>query len=167
VTLGPLARARNGVIGRAGGLPWRLRSDLRRFRALTLGKPVVMGRKTWESLPRRPLPGRLNLVLSRKSGYEARGAIVCETFGEALDIAREQALEDKADEVCIIGGADVFALALPRASRIYLTEVDGEPDGEVVMPRLDESGWREVAREVHPSGPDEEFSTVFRVLERG
>jgi len=166
LTLGPVARARNGVIGRSGGLPWRLKSDLARFRALTLGKPVIMGRKTWESLPRRPLPGRLNVVLSRQAGYEAEGAVVCETFTEAVEIAREQAAEDGVDEVCIIGGADLFALALPRARRIYLTEVEGMPAGDVLMPPLDEAGWAETAREARPVGPDDEFATVFRVLER-
>jgi dihydrofolate reductase len=166
LTLGPVARARNGVIGRGAGLPWRLRADLRRFRALTLGKPVIMGRKTWESLPRHPLPGRLNVVLSRQPEYEAEGAVACADFAEALDIAREQAAEDGVGEVCVIGGADLFALALSRAQRIYLTEVDGDPEGDVSMPALDETGWIEVSREAVPAGPDDEYATVFRVLER-
>ena len=144
LTLGPVARARNGVIGRGETLPWRLGADMRRFRALTLGKPVIMGRKTWESLPRRPLPGRLNIVLTRQPEYEAAGAIVCADFGEAVDIAREQAAEDGVAEVCVIGGADLFALTLPRAQRIYLTEIDGDPTGDVTMPPLNETGWREV-----------------------
>lgn len=166
LTLGPVARARNGVIGRDGGLPWRLRADMRRFRELTLGKPVIMGRRTWESLPRRPLPGRLNLVLTRDKTFEAEGAVVVADFSEAFAIAREQAAEDGVDEVCVIGGADVFALALPRARRIYLTEVEGEPAGDVVMAPLDETGWTEVRREAAPAGPDDEYATVFRVLER-
>ncbi len=166
MALGPVARARNGVIGRSGTLPWRLGADLRRFRTLTLGKPVIMGRKTWESLPRRPLPGRLNLVLTRQPEYEAVGAVACGDFAEALDIAREQAAEDGVDEVCVIGGADLFALALAKARRIYLTEVDGDPEGDVTMPPLQETGWREVTRETLPAGPDDEFATVFRVLER-
>src|SRR5580658_7074172 len=102
LTMGPLARARNGVIGRDGALPWRLGADMRRFRALTLGKPVIMGRKTWESLPRRPLAGRLNLVLTRQPEYEAEGAVVCEDFTEALSMAREQAVEDAVEEICVI-----------------------------------------------------------------
>jgi dihydrofolate reductase len=166
LTLGPVARARNGVIGRTGELPWRLRADMRRFRALTLGKPVIMGRKTWQSLPSRPLPGRMNLVLSRQPEFEAGGAIVCEDFAEAIEIAREQAAEDGVDEVCVIGGADLFSLALRRAHRIYLTEVEGEPDGDVIMPAIDETGWVEVSREALPAGPDDEYATVFRVLER-
>jgi dihydrofolate reductase len=168
LTVGPLARARNGVIGKGDALPWRLGTDQRRFRALTTGKPVIMGRKTWVSLPPRfrPLPGRLNLVLSRQPEYEAKGAVVCEDWDEALAIAREQAADDGKDEICVIGGADLYALALPRAARIYLTEVDGEPDGDVVMPAIDETGWREVSREAVPAGPDDEYPTLFRVLER-
>jgi dihydrofolate reductase len=167
LTLGPVARARNGVIGRGSGLPWRLRTDLRRFRTLTLGKPVIMGRKTWESLPTRPLARRTNIVLTRDPKFEATGAVVCQDFAEALDIAREQAAEDGKDEVCVIGGAALFALAGPRATRLYLTEVEGEPGGDVLMPPLDEAGWREVSREAHPAGPDDDYPTVFRVLERG
>ncbi len=168
LTVGPVARARNGVIGKGAGLPWRLGADMRRFRALTSGKPVIMGRKTWESLPdrARPLPGRLNVVLTRQAEYEAKGAVVCEDWTEALAIAREQAAEDGKDEVCVIGGADLYALALPRAHRIYLTEVHGEPAGDVVMPPIDEHGWREVTREAVPAGPDDDYPTVFRVLER-
>jgi dihydrofolate reductase len=168
LTLGPLARARNGVIGRDGALPWRLGADLRRFRALTLGKPVIMGRKTWESLPprARPLPGRLNIVLSRQAAYEVEGAVACDDFAEALEIAREQAAEDGADEVCAIGGAALFALVLPRAQRIYLTEVEGDPPGDVILPPIDETGWREVRREAVPTGPQDEYPTIFRVLER-
>jgi dihydrofolate reductase len=166
LTLGPLARARNGVIGRDGRLPWRLSSDLRRFKALTLGKPVIMGRKTWESLPNRPLPGRLNIVLSRRAATELGGAVVCDDFAEAVEIAREQAAEDGADEVCVIGGADLFALALPRAKRIYLTEVEGEPSGDAFAPPIDERGWTEVVREAVPAGPKDDYPTVFRVLQR-
>jgi dihydrofolate reductase len=168
LTLGPVARARNGVIGEGGKLPWRLGADMRRFRALTTGKPVIMGRKTWESLPDRfrPLPGRLNIVLTRQAEYEAAGAVVCDNFAEALEIALEQAAEDGAEEVCVIGGADAYALALPRAARIYLTEVEGEPAGDAVMPGIDEAGWREVSREAVPAGPDDDYPTVFRVLER-
>jgi dihydrofolate reductase len=166
VTLGPVARARNGVIGRGGELPWRLRTDLRRFRKLTLGKPVIMGRKTWASLPHTPLPGRLNIVLTREPEYEVGGAVACNDFTEALQIAREQAAEDGVDEVCVIGGADLFALALPKARRVYLTEVEGEPEGDVLMDPLDEAQWREVSRENIPAGPEDEYATVFRVLER-
>jgi dihydrofolate reductase len=166
LTLGPVARAANGVIGRAGGLPWRLKSDMALFRALTLGKPVIMGRKTWDSLPRRPLPGRTNIVLSRDGAFAPAGAVVCEEFSEAAQIGREQAGEDGAEEVCVIGGAALFELALPRARRIYLTEVAAEPEGDVWFPAFDETGWSEIRREAHPPSADDEFPFVFRVLER-
>ncbi|HEX4741957.1 MAG TPA: dihydrofolate reductase, partial [Caulobacteraceae bacterium] len=124
------------------------------------------GRKTWDSLPRRPLPGRTNIVLSRDGTFEPKGAVVCEDFSEALQIAREQASEDGADEVCVIGGAEIFALALPRARRLYLTEVEAEPEGDVMFPPFDPSLWREIRREAHPAGPDDDHAFVFRVLER-
>jgi dihydrofolate reductase len=161
-----VARARNGVIGRDGALPWRLKSDLALFKSVTLGKPVIMGRRTWESLPRKPLPGRLNLVLSREPGFEPQGAVACESFGEALGIARDQAEEDGAEEVCVIGGAAVFELALAKARRVYLTEVEADPQGDTTMPAFDEGDWREIRREVHPAGEGDDYPFVFRVLER-
>lgn len=166
LTLGPVARAANGVIGRAGALPWRLKSDMALFRALTMGKPVVMGRRTWDSLPRKPLPGRFNIVLSRDGSFAPAGALVCEDFSEAVEIAKEQAAEDGADEVCVIGGAALFALALPRARRIYLTEVAAAPEGDVFLLPFDESAWTEVRREAHPAGEGDDYAFVFRVLER-
>ena len=166
LTLGPVARARNGVIGRDGGLPWRLSSDLKLFKRLTFGKPVIMGRRTWASLPKRPLPGRLNLVLSRDHAFEADEAVICETFAEAIEIAREQAAEDGVDEVCVIGGAALFEAALPKARRMYLTEVDAEVDGDVLFPPFDEPAWREVSREAYPAGEADEYGFTFRVLER-
>ena len=166
LTLGPVAVARNGVIGRDGGLPWRLSDDLKRFKAITLGKPVIMGRKTWESLPKKPLPGRLNIVLTKDGSFEAKGAVVCETFTEAVQIAREQAEEDGADEVCVIGGKALFELALPKARRMYLTEVQAEPDGEVLFPAFDEADWVEVSRSEHPADESNEHAVIHRVLER-
>lgn len=166
IALGPVARARNGVIGKDGKLPWRLKSDLALFKQTTMFKPVIMGRKTWDSLPFKPLPGRLNVVLSRDGSFQPRGAVVCETFGEALEIAREQAAEDGAEEVCVIGGAALYALALPRARRIYVTEVDAEPQGDVLFPAFDEADWTEVRREAHPAGEGDDHAFVFRVLER-
>jgi len=163
---GPIARARNGVIGREGTLPWRLKSDLALFRAVTMGKPVIMGRKTWESLPKKPLVGRTNIVLSRDGSFEAKGALVCEDFSEAVQIAREQAREDGQGEVCVIGGASLFALALPRAGRLYLTEVEAEVAGDVRLDSIDESRWREVRREHHPASEVDEHAFTFRVLER-
>jgi dihydrofolate reductase len=166
IALGPVARSRNGVIGRDGGLPWRLSSDLKLFKATTLSKPVIMGRKTWDSLPKKPLPGRTNIVLTRDGSFEPNGAVVCERYEEAIAIAREQAEEDGAEEICVIGGASLFALAMPKAKRIYLTEVEAKVDGDVFFPPFDESGWREIRREAYPAGEVDDHAFVFRVLER-
>lgn len=161
-----VARAANGVIGRKGDLPWRLKSDLALFKANTLGKPVIMGRKTWDSLPRKPLPGRMNLVLSMDGSFEPEQAVVCESFLEAVQMAREQAQEDGVDEVCVIGGRALFEMALPKAKRLYLTEVDASPEGDVTFPAFDESAWTEVRREAYPAGEGDDHAFVFRVLER-
>jgi len=163
---GPIARARNGVIGRDGGLPWRLKSDMAIFRAVTMGKPVIMGRKTWESLPKRPLVGRTNIVLTRDGSFEAERALVCETFSEAVALAREQAEDDGQSEFCIIGGVSLFELALPRARRIYLTEVDAEVEGDVVLPAFNEADWITVRESAYPAGEGDEYPFVHRVLER-
>ncbi len=165
-----VARARNGVIGRDGDLPWKLRSDLQRFKAITTGKPCIMGRSTWESLPLRPLPGRLNLVLSRDLSYEesgkAKGAVVVSSFADAVDIARETAEDDAIDEVCVIGGTALFEAALPRAKRLYITEVEVEPEGDAVFPAFDESLFREVSVERHDAGEKDDHAFTFRILER-
>jgi dihydrofolate reductase len=163
---GPIARAQNGVIGKDGGLPWRLKSDLQIFKKVTLGKPVIMGRKTFESLPGGALKGRTNIVLTRDGSFIASGAVVCETFSEAVQIGREQAQEDGVGEVCVIGGASVFELALDRARKLYLTEVEAEVEGDVVLPAIDESRWREVSRERHPASETDQYPFTFRVLER-
>lgn len=165
-----VARGSNGVIGRDGGLPWRLRSDLQRFKAITVGKPCIMGRKTWESLPLKPLPGRLNVVLTRDEGYEtegrSRGALVCTSLDEALEIAREHAADDEVDEICVIGGVALFEATLARAKRLYITEVDAAPEGDAVFPAFDESQWTETLSESHPAGEKDDHNFTFRVLER-
>ena len=166
LAVGPVARARNGVIGRDGGLPWRLKSDLALFKQITMGKPVIMGRKTWDSLPFQPLPGRTNIVLSRDGSFNPDHALVCENFQSALLIAREQAEDDGAEEVCAIGGAAVFEAALPKARRLYLTEVEAEVEGDVMFPPFDESQWVEIRREAYTAGPSDDFPFVFRVLDR-
>ena len=134
-----LARADNGVIGRDGGLPWRLPADLKRFKAQTMGKPMIMGRKTFESFP-APLPGRRHIVLTRDANWSAPGAEV------AADMDTAIALADAA-EIAVIGGAQIFALFLPHADRVELTEVHASPDGDVIVPAF--TGWCEVAREDH------------------
>jgi dihydrofolate reductase len=165
-----VARGRNGVIGRDGDLPWRLRSDLQRFKAVTMGKPCIMGRRTWESLPLKPLPGRLNIVLTKDGSYEtegmAKGALVCATLDEALAIARETAADDGVDEVCVIGGTALFEAALPRTHRLYITEVEATPDGDAVFPAFDESAWVETSSEPVAAGDQDDHAMVFRVLDR-
>lgn len=165
-----VARARNGVIGRDGELPWRIRSDLQRFKAVTIGKPCIMGRKTWESLPLRPLPGRLNLVLTKDESYAerdiAKGCVVCTSLEEALSMAREQAGDDDVNEIAVIGGAAIFETILPRAKRLYITEVDAAPDGDVMFPAFNEADWVETLNEAHPAGEKDDHAFVFRTLER-
>lgn len=161
-----VARASNNVIGRDGALPWRLKADLARFKSLTMGKPLLMGRKTWDSLPRKPLPGRPNIVLSGDRTFLAPGAWVFPSFATGLAAAQSMAARDGAAEVCVIGGQGVFAEALPIAARLYLTEVEAVPRGDAVLPPIDETQWREVRREIFPAGPDDEFPAILRVLER-
>ncbi|MGE3872563.1 MAG: dihydrofolate reductase [Parvibaculaceae bacterium] len=157
-----VAVARNGVIGRQGELPWRISSDLKRFKAITMGKPVIMGRKTWESLPRRPLPGRLNIVITRDRHYQAEGAVVTASVAEAVAEARQT----ESDEICVIGGAEIFRQMLPMADRLYLTEVDLTSEGDVVFPPLDPKAWRETSREVHARSAGDDAGFVLRVLDR-
>lgn len=154
-----VAVAENGVIGRDGDLPWRISGDMKFFKATTMGKPIVMGRKTWESLG-RALPGRENIVVTRRPGYDAPGATVAGDFDTAL------AGVPDAEEVMVIGGAEIYALALPRAARIYLTQVHASPEGDTHFPALDEASWREVAREDHAADgdvPGYSFVTLERV----
>ncbi len=166
LTAGPIARARNGVIGRDGGLPWRLKTDLANFRAVTMGKPVIIGRKTWDSLPKKPLVGRTNIVLTRDGSFEAKGCVVCDDFTDAVSIAKEQAEDDGVDEVCVIGGVSLFELALPRARRIYLTEVHADIEGDVTLNGFDESKWVEVRSQDYPAGEGDDHPFTIRVLER-
>lgn len=161
-----VARARNGVIGRDGDLPWRLKSDMAFFKQVTMGKPIVMGRKTWDSLPRRPLPGRLNIVVTRQSGFVADGAEVFSSIGAALERAREQAAADGTEEVCVIGGAQIYAETLGEAGRLYLTEVDAEPDGDAHFPDPDPAKWAEVSRDRREPGEGDDHAFTIRVLDR-
>ncbi len=158
-----VARARNGVIGREGDLPWRLRDDMRFFKQTTLGKPVLMGRKTWDSLPIQPLPQRDNIVLSTRWNFVAPGARVYSSFPTALHAARAIALRKGGDEVVAIGGAGLYAHALPQADRIYLTAVDAAPEGDVTFPDLDPAQWTitELARQEADERNDLPFS-VYR-----
>jgi dihydrofolate reductase len=142
-----LARADNGVIGNKGGLPWHISDDLKRFKALTIGKPCIMGRKTWDSLPKKPLPGRSNIVVTRDPAFTAAGAIIVHSFDAALIAARQE----NPPEIMVIGGAGIFAAALPLALRIHLTEVHATPAGDVRLPAFSPEKWRETGRETPAS----------------
>ena len=159
-----VAAAENGVIGRDNGLPWRLPGDLKQFRRLTTGKPVIMGRRTFESIG-RALPERLNIVVSRQPGYREPGILVVPTFEEAVRAGREAAAPGMV-EVMVIGGADIYRQALPLADRIYLTEVHARVDGDTHLPAVDWTEWREVSRELHPAGPGHSHDYSFVVLDR-
>lgn len=150
---------RNGLIGRDNALPWRLPADLQHFKRLTLGKPIVMGRLTWESLG-RPLPGRHNIVLTRDPAYHAEGASVVHSIDAALAAA------GAVDEVMVIGGAALYRTLLPRAARLYLTRIDAAFDGDAWFPEIDPAEWREVAREAHAPDARNPHPYAFVTLER-
>lgn len=153
------ALARNGVIGRDNQLPWRLSADLKHFRRLTMGKPVIMGRKTWASLG-RPLPGRRNIVVTRDAAFRADGCVVTHSIDAALAAAAG------GDEVMIIGGAELYAQVLPRADRLYLTEVGADVHGDVRFPPIDAADWIEVERQPYPADENNEYDVDFVVLDR-
>jgi dihydrofolate reductase len=154
-----VAMDRSGVIGKDGVLPWHLSDDLRRFKRITLGKPIVMGRRTYESIG-RPLPGRTNIVVTRRSDYRAPGCLIAASLDDAIRKA------DGAEELMVIGGAALYGDALGRAERIYLTEVDAEIGGDVRFPEFDRSGWCELSREHHPADERHDYGFSFVVLER-
>jgi dihydrofolate reductase len=148
-----VAIAENGVIGAGGAIPWRLKSDMQRFKALTIGKPVIMGRKTFESLP-RPLPNRTNIVITRDADYRAPGAIVTTSAADAGAVARGDALRRSAGEIAVIGGAEIYRQWFDRADRLEVTEVHARPDGDTHFD-IDKAQWDEIARVRHPAGPDD------------
>ena len=156
-----VAMAENRVIGRDGGLPWRLPADLARFRAITMGKPIVMGRRTHESIG-RVLDGRRNVVVSRRPGFRAPGCIVA----PSLDAALETAADTAAAEIAVIGGASVYGQALPRATRVYLTLVHAAIDGDVRFPELEPGAWREVSRTGHEADARNRYDLSFVELAR-
>ncbi|MGJ4930250.1 dihydrofolate reductase [Bradyrhizobium sp. HKCCYLS2038] len=161
-----VAIADNRVIGAAGGIPWRQKSDMQRLKAMTMGRPIVMGRKTFMSFPRRPLPGRTNIVITRDGAFRADGAIVTHSVGEALAIARGDALRRSAAEIAILGGAEIYAATMPLADRLEITEVHARPPGDTLFPAIDPAQWEEVGRERHPSGPDDQADYSYVTYRR-
>ena len=154
-----VAAADNGVIGREGQLPWRLSADLRRFKQLTLGHHIIMGRKTFESIGRL-LPGRTSVVVTRQTQYAGGGAKVAGDLEHALDLAAGD------DEVFIVGGGDIYQLALPLADRVYLTRVDAAMDGDAHFPPLAENHWRLTSEESHPASENNDFPFTFQIFDR-
>jgi dihydrofolate reductase len=160
-----VAMAENGVIGRDNRLLWRIKTDMGRFRRLTMGKPMIMGRKTFQSIG-KPLPGRETIVLTRDEEFSAEGVHVAHTWAEAVAKGEELAGRTGADAVAVAGGAEIYALALPHVQTLFLTEVHTAPEGDAVFPAFDRSQFREVKREYHPKGPDDEHPFTFIDLER-
>lgn len=157
-----VAIAENGVIGRDGDLPWRLSTDLRRFKALTLGKPIVMGRKTWESFPKRPLPGRTNIVITRQADFADAGAVVARSLEDAIAIAAGE----KPDEICVIGGGQVFRDGMPLASVIHVTHILASIDGDTFFPRIDGAVWTRRTCERVPAGERDSHATEYAIYSR-
>src|SRR3954466_9037075 len=155
------AVADNGVIGSHGEIPWRLKSDMQRFKAMTTGKPVVMGRKTFASIG-RPLPGRTNIVVTRDAGFRARGVVATNSVADARAIAKGDALRRFATEVAVIGGAEIYAQWMDTAHRLEITEVHARPDGDTRFPAVDPAAWDEVSRVRNPPGSHDstDFSYV-------
>ena len=149
-----VAVAENGVIGANGAIPWRLRSDQQRLKTMTMGKPVVMGRKTFQSLP-RPLSGRTNIVITRDANFRAPGAVVTTSFADAHAIALGDALRRLVTEIAVIGGADIYAQWMPVADRLEVTEVHAKPEGDTTLAAIDLANWEEVSRVRNSASSDD------------
>ncbi|MDQ0315287.1 dihydrofolate reductase [Amorphus orientalis] len=154
------AVARNGVIGRDNDMPWRLSTDLKRFKALTMGCPMIMGRKTFQAIG-KPLPGRRTIVVTRNAGFSTGGIEIAESLDAALTLARSLAGEMGAAAIPIVGGGEIYAAAMPLADRLEITEVDCSPDGDARFPQIDPGIWRETARNAVPAGEKDDFPMAF------
>jgi dihydrofolate reductase len=159
------AVAENGTIGRDNALPWRLKSDMAHFRALTIGKPVVLGRKTFASIG-KPFAGRTTIVISRDQNFSAPGIVVAPNLESALATARGDALRRNASAIIVAGGADIYAQALPLATRLVITEVRKRVDGDARFPAIDSKLWREITRSEQKAGPDDEAELAFVTYQR-
>jgi len=160
-----VAVSANGVIGRDGGLPWHLPTDLKRFKALTLGKPVIMGRKTWASIG-RPLPGRPNIVISRDPDFRAEGATVVRSLEEAVTLARQQARALGVEAVCVIGGGEIYRQAIGAADILHITEVAAEVDGDTRFPPVDPGAFEKIVDEPLPQGEKDSHAMRFSTWRR-
>jgi dihydrofolate reductase len=160
-----VAVAENGVIGCDGALPWHVPSDLKTFRRLTMGKPVIMGRKTYDVIG-KPLEGRDNVVLTRDSGFDAAGVERAGSIEEALDLARAIAAARGVDEIMVIGGAEIFAAMMPLAERIYLTRIHARPEGDTIFPALEPDAWQEVSCAPIPPDARDTAAATLHIYER-
>lgn len=159
------AMSRNRTIGRGNALPWHLPEDMKYFKRVTLGNPIIMGRKTWKSIG-RPLPGRTNIVITRDAAFHADGVRVALSLEQAMALAEEVCLSDGTEEAMVIGGAEIYALALPHAQRLYLTQVHADVEGDTYFPPLDPAQWHEVAREDFLAEGKNPYDYSFVILER-
>ncbi|MGI8526749.1 MAG: dihydrofolate reductase [Pseudolabrys sp.] len=159
------AIGQNRVIGREGQLPWRLKSDLAHFRRLTINRPVVMGRRTFESIG-KPLKDRTNIVVTRDLSLKAPGAVLATGIDAALSFAGDDARRRGVDEIMVIGGSDIFAATLPMAGRLEITHVHAAPEGDVFFPPIEQTAWREVFRREHPAGPQDDAAFTVATYER-
>jgi dihydrofolate reductase len=159
------AVADNGVIGAGNAIPWRLKSDMQRLKAITMNKPVVMGRKTFASL-KRPLPGRTNIVITRDGDFSSSGVLTATSFETALALAQADAVQRGADDIAVIGGAEIYAHFLRLADRLEITEVHATPKGDTHFPVIDKEAWEEVARFRHEAGPDDHVAFSYVTYRR-
>ena len=159
-----VAIAKNNVIGMEGDMPWKLSTDLKRFKRDTIGKPVIMGRKTYQAIG-KALPGRLNIVISR-SEFVAENTVHANSIEAALFLAEGWARENEAEEICIIGGGQIYAATLPMASKLYVTHVMAEPEGDTKFPEILDAEWRPIEREEVPMGEKDTAETLYVVYER-
>lgn len=160
-----VAAARNGVIGKDGALPWRLSSDLKRFKANTIGRPVIMGRKTFQSIG-KPLPGRDNIVVTRDPDFAPEGAYAVRDIGAAIELGKLRAKEAAAEEICVVGGGEIYRQTFDLADRLIVTFVEADIAGDTSFPKIDSAVWREVSSENHATGEKDSHATRHVVYER-
>lgn len=160
-----VAAAENGVIGMDGDMPWRLSTDLQRFKALTLGKPMIMGRKTFESIG-KPLPGRTSIVVTRDVEWQSPGVVAVQSTEKALEVAQQIALADGVEAICIVGGGQIYAQTMELADALHVTHVDAQPEGDTHFPEIDETVWDQVSEQEIPVGERDTAATRYCVYHK-
>ncbi len=160
-----VAVAENGVIGSSGDMPWRLSSDLKRFKILTMGKPMIMGRKTFESIG-KPLPGRISVVVTRDKNCQADGAVVVNDTGAAVDVSQELAAGQGANEVAVVGGGEIYRQLIDRCEVLHVTQVHAQPDGDTLFPEIEPDQWQLESEEDIPKSDADSAATTYRIYRR-